>query len=187
MVRPDLKHVADFVTASRVLIAVAVAWLGATRGAEALPLVTALTILNWSGDATDGVIAGRSRNKRVTWIGRNDLLVDITFSIGLLFYLASASYLPWQLVGGFLIIWTIVVLRYGYGLLLGQLLQAPIYGWLIWITFSRSMEQFWWITGWIVLATVLSWPKVPKVMVGGFLSSIMNLSAAGEELPVDES
>ena len=88
----DAKLVADFITAARGMLGFVMIWLGLTQGADALPVVVMLMLLDWTGDFVDGTIAKRSRNPRRTWIGDSDIYVDLFVSIGLGIYLIEAGY-----------------------------------------------------------------------------------------------
>jgi len=67
-------------------------WLGLTQGADALPVIVTLMLLDWTGDFVDGTIAKRSRVPRRTWICDTDIYVNLFMSICLGIYLISAGY-----------------------------------------------------------------------------------------------
>ena len=84
----DAKLIADFITAARGSLGFVIIWLGLTQGADALPIVVLLMILDWTGDFVDGGIARRSRNPRRTWIGDSDIYVDTFMSISSVYILS---------------------------------------------------------------------------------------------------
>jgi hypothetical protein len=166
------KQVADFITWGRVGIACLLAWLGAFRGQEALPLVIWLMIADWAGDSVDGKLARRSRVQYHTWIGDHDLEVDVLISAGLLAYLLLAGFVNLVWVVIYLLVWAVIFWRWGYVRVLAMLIQAPIYGWFIWVALSRTPGSGIWIVIWIIAAIALTWPYFPKVMVPGFLAGM---------------
>ena len=93
------KQVADLITSARVLIAVCLVGIGIVQGEAGLTLVAWMMIADWAGDMVDGRIARRSRAQYHTWIGDHDLEVDMTVSVGLLFYLFQAGFVNIWLSG----------------------------------------------------------------------------------------
>ena len=108
----DPKHVADFVTFFRGLIAIGLAWLGWSQGKDGLGLAVWLLLINWTGDLLDGPITRRSRNFQNSWIGDHDLEVDITVSAGLLVYMLGAGYVDWRVTTVYLLFLVLIIWRY---------------------------------------------------------------------------
>ena len=71
------KYVADGLTALRAVLAVAIAAVGIARGADGLEAAIVLVLVAWTTDWLDGPVARRSRSERRTWVGEQDLAVDI--------------------------------------------------------------------------------------------------------------
>ncbi len=166
------KQVADLITLSRAMLAFYLAWLGVAQGDVVLPLVVWLMISNWTGDSCDGALARRSRIYYHTWVGDHDLEIDILVSLGLLVYMLMAGYVDLLLVGVYLLIWALVFMRWGYPRSLGMLIQAPIYGWFIWIAVLHAPAHGWWLVIWIFAAVVITWPRFPQEVVPGFLDGL---------------
>ena len=165
------KQVADLITSARVLIAVCLMGVGIVRGAAGLPLVACMMIMDWAGDMVDGRIARRSQVQYRTWIGDHDLEVDMTVSVGLLFYLLQADFMDIWLAGGYLLLWgQYFWRRSGISHSHGMLFQAPIYAWFIWVTLRNAPIAGWAIVIFLLSVIALTWPYFPKVMVVGFLA-----------------
>lgn len=165
------KQVADLITSTRVLIAFFLVILGFIRGAAGLPLAAWLMILDWFGDMVDGRIARRSRVQYRTWIGDHDLEVDMTVSIGLLFYLLGAGYVNIWMAGGYIFLWCLYFWQQGgISHSYGMLFQAPIYGWFIWIALRDAPWAGWIIVVFFLTVLAVTWPYFPKVMVAGFFA-----------------
>lgn len=166
------KQVADLITAGRAALGLLMVWLGLTQGQAALPLVCWLMIADWSGDMLDGPIARRSRLRYHTWIGDHDLEVDIGVSFGLLVLLLAAGYVDVRIATVYLIFWALVFWRWGVPRSLGMLIQAPIYGWLLWVGVRDAPQAGWWVIGFILTLTALTWPRFPREVVPGFLAGM---------------
>jgi hypothetical protein len=129
-------------------------------------------IFDWMGDSIDGPIARRSRVFYHTWIGDHDLQVDITVSAGLLVYLLVSGFLQWQWAVIYLLIWAVVFWRWGYYRSLGMLIQAPVYGWFIYVAVREPPHAGWYIVVWIVAALIITWPKFPMEVIPGWFRGI---------------
>lgn len=168
------KQVADLITSARVLIAICLVGVGIVQqGTAGLPLVAWMMIVDWAGDMVDGRIARRSRVQYHTWIGDHDLEVDMTVSAGLLVYMVLSGFVNIWLAGAYILLWLLYFWRQG-GIphSQGMLLQAPIYGWFIWVALRDAPQAGWAIIIFLLCTVALTWPYFPKVMVPGFLNGI---------------
>ena len=165
------KQIADMITSIRALLAFCLAGIGWFWGANGLPWVAWLMLANWAGDMVDGRIARRSRIQYRTWIGDHDLEVDMTVSLGLLFYLMGAGFVNFWLASGYLLLWGLYFWRQG-GIphSQGMLFQAPTYAWFIWVVLREAPVAGWLIVTFLLSVVIFTWPYFPKVMVTGFFS-----------------
>ena len=166
------KQLADLITFGRAMLAGLLLWLGLTQRAEALPLVCWLMIADWMGDFLDGPIARRGRTASHSWIGDHDLEVDIAVSFGLLLYLLAAGYVDLRIAAVYLLIWALVFWRWGVPRSLGMLIQAPIYGWFLWVAVREVPQAGGWVVAWILGMIVITWPRFPREVVPVFLSGM---------------
>ena len=166
------KQVADMITISRAMFAFWLTWLGIDKGDAGLAMAVWTMILNWTGDVLDGGFARISSRRYHTWIGDHDLEVDILVSIGLLFYMLGAGLVDLRVVILFCLIWVVIFLRWGFGRSLGMLIQAPIYGWFIWMALCEIPSVGIWPIIWIIVAIVVTWPRFPNEVVPGFLTGM---------------
>ena len=83
--------VADFLTASRVVIVLYILFVGISQGENRLLLVVALTALAWITDVLDGAFARKSDNP--TRLSRFDLVADLGLALVL-----SVCMILWDLV-----------------------------------------------------------------------------------------
>ena len=171
----DAKWIADFITAARGILGLFLIWLGLTQGAQALPIVVVLMLLDWTGDFIDGTIAKRSRHPRRTRIGDADLYVDLSVSIGLGIYLLAAGYVSALTGFLYLIGWLIILYRFGLDRNLLMLAQAPIYLWLILVTLQVIPERGYWMVAWVLTATAINWRRFSKDIVPKFISGVTSM------------
>lgn len=95
-----LRTLADSLTLSRVVLAGALALLGARQGEQALPLAVGLIIAGWTADSVDGHFAHMAGGEGQTLIGRHDVTIDVVFSLGGLAYFALAGFVSrWLALG----------------------------------------------------------------------------------------
>lgn len=171
----DAKLVADFITATRGVLGFVMIWLGLTQGAEALPVVVTLMLLDWTGDFVDGSIARRSRNPRRTWIGDADIYVDLFMSICLGIYLIAAGYVQiafgfWYTLGWILFLW-----RFGLDKNLLMLAQTPVYLWFIIVALRDIPASGYWLIIWVLLALMINWKRFSRDIVPKFISGITSM------------
>jgi len=83
---------ADGLTFSRAVVALAVVWLGVSQGAASLPMVVVLLTVAWVTDWIDGPLA-RSAG-RPTLLGRFDFPIDVGLTWATFLYLALAGFVP---------------------------------------------------------------------------------------------
>lgn len=171
----DAKLVADFITAARGMLGFVMIWLGLTQGADALPIIVMLMLLDWTGDFVDGGIAKRSRNPRRTWIGDSDIYVDAFISICLGIYLIAAGYVEstfgfWYILG-----WIVVLWRFGLDKNLLMLAQTPIYLWFIIVALRTAPELGNWLIIWVFVALAINWRRFSQDIVPKFISGIASM------------
>jgi len=86
---PAKKRIADLLTASRLVLAVMVMVLMSTSGRGALETVLVLVLIGWTTDVFDGRLARSLETPSRTWIGDNDLAVDLVLDVaGFIFFIA---------------------------------------------------------------------------------------------------
>ena len=171
----DAKLVADLITVTRGFLGLVLAWLGLTQGKDALPLVTFLMILCWTGDYVDGSIARRSRHPRQTWMGNHDIQVDIFVSLGLGIYLIGAGFVTLAFGAGYMLIWALVIWHFGPDRNLLMLLQAPIYAYFMWIAVTLSPRNGRWLVLWVIAVTSISWRRFSHQVVPKFVDGMKSL------------
>jgi hypothetical protein len=169
------KQVADIITWSRTLFVPLFLWLGLAFGSDALPAVAVLMVVNLTADSIDGPLARRSPDSPQTWIGKNDLAVDIFVNGGVMGYLTVAGLLPWQATALYVLLWALVFWWRGGAFALGIIFQVPIYASFIYVLLRDAAPYALLFIGWIAAAIIVSWPKFPRVIVPGFLHSVRDM------------
>jgi len=164
------KQVADLITLSRAMLPLVYIWVGLTKGAAGLPLAAMLLVYSWTSDILDDPVARRSRKFYHSWLGDHDLEVDMAASIGVLLYLLLSGYASPLFCAVYALFWVLVFWLWGIQRSAGMLFQAPLYGWLIWISLHDAFEFGVILVFWILCAVIVTWPRFPREVVPGFLS-----------------
>jgi phosphatidylglycerophosphate synthase len=166
------KQVADFLTVLRVILAFSYPFFGLTYGADALPLAIWILLISWVTDTLDGPLARRSSRQYQTWIGDNDLGVDMIVSVGLLIYMILSGFVTPFLGGFYILFWSVYFLRSGVPRSMGMLMQAPIYFFFIWVAMAEAPDPGYWLVIYPFLITAITWPRFPNEVVPGFLEGM---------------
>jgi hypothetical protein len=169
------KQVADLLTGLRVVLAFSFVVVGVTQGVESLPLAIWMLIVCWVTDCLDGLLARRSSRQYHTWLGDNDLGVDMVVSVGLLIYIIETGFLTVAQGVVYGLVWGVVFLRVGIPRSLGMLFQAPIYGVFLYISLQEHFYPAYWMLIFIVVMVVGTWPRFPQEVIPGFLSGMNNI------------
>ncbi len=163
------KGIADLITLIRVLMGVFLAWLGFNRGPESLPQAIVVMTLCWAGDFLDGKIARLSQPPRHSWIGDNDLFWDVFVSLGLGVYLVGAGFIEWYVACIYLVIWGVLLLRFGLDGNLLMLVQAFIYFCFVWVALSVAPQFGRWMVALLFLITIINWRRFSTQVVPKFI------------------
>jgi hypothetical protein len=169
------KQVADMLTGLRWVIVLWLMWLGWEQGAAGLRLAVWSLITSWTTDALDGPIARRSRVYYHSWLGDHDLEVDMAVSIGLLIYMLQAGFVDLGIGAAYLLTWVLIFWHWGIQRPLGMIIQAPIYGWFIWVSMNQVPETGIWVIAWILITVILTWPRFPNDVIPGFLLGLRSI------------
>jgi phosphatidylglycerophosphate synthase len=132
-------------------------------------------IISWTSDSLDGMFARRSRVQYHSWIGDHDLEVDIVVSLGLLIFLLTSGLVNQWLAVTYFIFVISIYWYVGFPRSFGMLIQAPVYGWFIWVALRDASQVGKWMLVWIVAAVVTTWPRFPKEIVPDFVGGIRAL------------
>jgi hypothetical protein len=171
----DAKFFADFITAARGVLGLFLIWLAFTQGADALPVVVVLMLLDWTGDFVDGTIAKHSQHTRRTRIGDSDLYIDTLVSIGLGIYLIASGFAGTFVSLFYILGWILILWRFGLDRNLLMLAQAPIYLWFILVTIQVMPERGYWMVAWVLVATTINWRRFSKDIVPKFISGVASM------------
>lgn len=156
------KRLAGFSTASRVLLSIGLAGLGAALGAESLPAAIPLITLCLLTDLIDSPLACQLRGSPVSWVGQQDAGANPAIALGVTAYLLFSDYLtPWlgtTLMLALLLVWMLHPKQLAWPFCIAPYLilgvatfqQAPLIGWLVIgyllatlaVCWSRSQSHF---------------------------------------------
>lgn len=162
---PIYRRVADLVTVARALLAPFIVWLGHTRGEASLSTVVYIILGNWIADHVDGTVARLDPDGKVSWLGRNDLKIDVFFAVAVAVYLAAAGFVPMAWALAFLSLWLLYFVRYGVSKAAGILFQVLVYGYLLWPVLRLAPASLLWVFGWAVILLVWRWQRVVHELI----------------------
>jgi len=169
------KQIADLLTGLRVALAFAFPIMGAVYGADALPLTIWTLLLSWTTDALDGPLARHSSRQYHTWLGDNDLGVDMTVSLGLLIYMILSGFVTPAVGLIYIVILGLYFLRFGIPRSMGMLVQAPVYIFFIWVAMREMPDPGYWLLVYPVVIAIITWPRFPREVIPGFLEGMKNV------------
>jgi phosphatidylglycerophosphate synthase len=176
----DVKTIADTLTAGRFLLALLIFWLGLRAGRPALPTVTVALVLGWVSDVLDGTLARRDPNQRRTWLGDNDLGVDVCVALGLLCYLTFSNYVSRTIALSYVLITGALIWRF-HSRALAMAAQAPVYVMLLYLALRDALPYGALAVGYIMLVTIVTWPRFPETVVPEFLQGMRELGSDDED------
>jgi phosphatidylglycerophosphate synthase len=131
-------------------------------------------VISWATDLLDGPLARRDSSGRRTWLGDNDLGVDVTVALALLGYLASSGYIAPVAALTYLALCLALLWRFR-SRALAMACQAPPYGTMLYNALRYVPSYGALAVGWIALTVIGTWPRFPKVIVPEFLRGIREL------------
>ncbi len=176
----DVKTIADTLTAGRFLLALVIFWLGLEVGQSALPTVTLVLVLGWVSDLLDGALARRALKRRHTWLGDNDLSVDVCVALGLLYYLTLSRYVSPAVALSYVLIAGALIWHFR-SRALAMAAQAPVYVILLYLALRDARPYGALAVGYILLVTIVTWPRFPKTVVPEFLKGMQELGGGDED------
>lgn len=157
---PRLKVIADLLTYSRLVIAMSIIIVGITMGRAGLSTALLLLLIGWLTDAVDGTLARRDTQSKQTWIGDNDIIVDVLLASSMIVYFSLSGFISiWISLCYFVYLfavtflfagWTLYAISIGFSygtILLVSLLHSPrfflIYSLYIVILLVTTRDHCW--------------------------------------------
>lgn len=151
-----LKFIADVLTSFRLFISLLIILTGLIWGKDGLSVTFVLLLIGWITDVFDGFLARRDKEGKQTWIGENDLIVDVILAFSMIIYFTESGIISlWVSLFyfAFLILVTFVFtawslfatyigLSYGLCLLISYL-YAPLFWWLFLIYIAVVLLVTW--------------------------------------------
>lgn len=159
------KHAADLLTLARVILGLFLAWSGLVDGRAALSRDIWILVLAWSTDMIDGRISRSLKTAHQTWLGRNDVYVDMFFSLTVLVYLTATGLLLPGIAVGYLLVWGALFLYWrAIPPLAAQVFQNPIYAYIVFLTFQSAPAVVPWLLLWAAVALLLFWRRMVELL-----------------------
>lgn len=167
------KAIPDWLTASRVLIALAILAL-IPVGPNALGAVAGLLLLGWTTDMADGRLA-RRLEKEPTWLGEHDFQIDMIMVLSSAIFLTATGLVPPE-IGvpyiGCAVLISLYTLRFRHFLKFKSVTMLLAFPWVftpfVIVLFREPVAAYAGLV-WMMLALVLDWRRFLGV-VGDFLA-----------------
>jgi len=107
-----MKAAADGLTALRFFIAFFIIVVGFLEGRDGIGVVVAATLIGWTSDVLDGILARRSRIVGRSWLGENDFTADMAMVFAGFVYLGIARFIPLSYGLGYLLLTSVLILYF---------------------------------------------------------------------------
>ena len=158
MLRARRRVVADGLTIVRFFLGLMLVWLS-VWGIRALAVATGVVWACWATDVLDGPIARRSPG-HPSWVGRHDLVADVTVAAGAWVYLTGAGCVPLSVAVGYALL-VAAIWWWSQSPYVGWGAQAIPYAAMLWVALRwvRWLGVF--LVGWLLLVVVVTWPRFP--------------------------
>ena len=167
-----MKRVPDILTASRGLIALAIASLGFV-GESALSAVLVLTMVGWTTDIFDGRLA-RRLNKESTWVGEHEFTFDMVMTFAGLCYLVMAGLFPLLIAAVYIATAAVFILVSRGSKMVTMSFAFPVVALPLIIARTKAPVALRWFVVWIVAALLLDWRRF-KGVVSEFIANAKKL------------
>lgn len=171
--KPMSKRIPDWLTASRVLIALAILAL-IPFGPKALGAVAGLLLLGWTTDMMDGRLARRFE-KDPTWLGEHEFHIDMLMVLASAIFLAAVGLVPLEVGVPYItsaVLISLYTLRFRHFLKFKSVTMLLAFPWV----FTPFVLAFFYAPVaayagliWMILALVFDWREFLRV-VGDFLA-----------------
>jgi phosphatidylglycerophosphate synthase len=173
-----LKAIADALTWFRFALGPGLVALGAWGGAGAIDLAARAVLAGWASDALDGPLARRDPKASPSWIGRNDLLVDVCFSLGVWLYLALSGWVSPTGAGIYVLlaalaIWQTRSVQLAWGV------QALPYAGMGVVALRVVPRVGWMYVAYVVGVVAITWPRIPR-RIGIFVRALLRGFRSGD-------
>ncbi len=168
------KRLADLLTATRLLIAGLILWMGVVGGPAALGSAVTALVFGWLTDLLDGPLARRDPRALHTWLGDNDLAADVAVAFALTAYMGLSGYFPLSLALLYLLLTTLAMER-TRSAELGWAVQAPPYGAILYLALRHTPLQGALALAYIGFVLIATWPRFPHQTLPQFLEGMKAL------------
>lgn len=157
-----VKRVADILTATRLVLAVAIIFVAVFAGQKRTGLmdtVLLLVLVGWTSDMFDGRLARKDTTDTKTFIGEADLAVDLILDVAALFFFAAAGFVPWIWVAGYLALAAVLILIWT-NVTLTSILELPVLALHPVLAFIFTRYMGWFFLGWMGMAMIVNWHRM---------------------------
>jgi len=175
-----MKKIADFLTASRLLISLVIVVMGFIWGVNALPALIYLLIIGWTTDVLDGMLARLEKKPYDSWFGKNEFNIDMVMTWSAFFFLTLIGIIPlWLFVVYSLL--PLILTYFFHSKTLVMSFAAPLSFLPLYISLSRSMVEGYIYLVWIIIMLIFNWKRFTFV-VSSFVDGLTFLKRRGQKI-----
>ena len=162
-----LKELADFLTGIRLVISVLIIIAAFAVGRKALPVFSSLVLFAWFTDAIDGTLARKSGSERHSWLGDNDIGIDVLLAFSVIIYATASGFLLWPLTLGYMMLLLFATLIFHSRTLIVTFIGLS-YTVFLYITFRSLFPAF--LAALVVglFAVAITWHRIQENLVPFF-------------------
>lgn len=184
-----MKVLADGLTGLRLVLSVVLVSWGFRLDYDKVDAAALLLLTAWTTDALDGPLARKSGVSDQSWIGRNDLFIDMMLAVGLLYFMCGIGLIHPLAALAYVLIWGISLWRYGRVTKpVSAAFQGPVYlGFVLYLLMQRMLVGRVMVI-WVVAHVVVNWKRlirrdVPQFVQGmrHFMAYLLHRAPEGEE------
>jgi len=168
------KTVADIFTVTRIFCGFYLIWLAWQGNPEALTIAASILLISWITDVLDGPLARKGKENNLTWVGEHDLTADLIVGTGIWLYLWSADYVSPIFGMGYLVL-SVLLLLWTHAVHVAWAVQAIPYLMMIITVFVHAKAFAILLVSWILLVTIVTWPRFTQEKVPEFLGGVTKL------------
>ena len=117
-------------------------------------------VASWTTDMVDGRMSRSWSPDYQSWLGKNDVYIDMFVSVAALAYLALTGLLPLWLAIAYLLVWSALFLWKGIPALFAQVFQNPIYAYFVFVTIQNEPQVLPWLLLWALVGLLLFWRRL---------------------------
>jgi hypothetical protein len=162
-----LKELADVLTGLRLVVSILIVIAALAVGRESLRLISILVLFAWFTDSIDGTLSRKSGSDKHSWLGDNDIVIDVLLAFSVIIYATATGFLLWPITLGYMVLLLLATLIFHSRTLIVTFIGLS-YTVFLYITFHNLFPAF--IAALIVglFSVMITWNRIRENLVPFF-------------------